>query len=52
MHFIATPKRTLRAGIGFIWFGGISGVRSVANAECRKRGVWKIRSVENEEFGK
>ena len=27
-------------------------VRSVENAECGKRGVWKTRSVENAECGK
>ena len=31
------------------WFGGKRGVRS---AECGKGGVWKMRSVENEECGK
>ena len=33
-------------------FGGLCGVRSVENAECGKRGVWKMQSVENEECGK
>ena len=28
------------------------GVRSVENAECGKRGVWKMWSVENAECGK
>ena len=37
-------------------FGGLCGVRSaecgVRSAECGKCGVWKMRSVENEECGK
>ena len=32
-------------------FGEIHGVRSVGNEECRKRGVWKMKNVESEEFG-
>ena len=31
---------------------GVSKMRSVENAECRKCGVWKMRSVENAECGK
>ena len=31
---------------------GFGGKRGVRGAECGKRGVWKVRSVENEECGK
>ena len=31
---------------------GVWKIRSVENEECGKRGVWKMRSVENVECGK
>ena len=31
---------------------GVWKMRSMENEECEKRGVWKMRSVENAECGK
>ena len=54
MHLIIDNNLPLFRSHSYNWFGGKRecGVRSVEMQECRNAGVWKMKSVENEEYGK